>query len=54
MIERTTHSENFTIVDNSYLKDTRLSLKAKGLFTVMLSVSPSWEFSISDLQSRPV
>lgn len=51
MIERTTHSENFTIVDNSYLKDTRLSLKAKGLFTVMLSVSPSWEFSISGFAS---
>ena len=40
---------DFTVVDNSYLRDKRLSLKAQGLFTVMLSNPDDWNYSINGL-----
>lgn len=41
--------EKFTILYNSMITDRRLSLKAKGLFAVMMSRPDDWEFSVSGL-----
>lgn len=35
-------NENFTIVDNDYLKDKNLSFKAKGILTYFLSLPGDW------------
>lgn len=40
---------NFTVIDNGIFKDRELSLKAKGLLCLMLSVPDNWTFSISGL-----
>ncbi|MCD8382816.1 MAG: helix-turn-helix domain-containing protein [Clostridiales bacterium] len=49
MIERADHRGGFTVIDNGLLRDVRLSLKAKGLLCIMLSMSDSWEFSMRGL-----
>lgn len=41
--------ENFTVVSNHHLKDKTLSLKAKGLLTVMLSLPNEWDYSMRGL-----
>lgn len=46
---RTAKHRNFTVVDNRYLKNPGLSLKAKGLMTILLSLPDQWNFSISGL-----
>ena len=38
-VERT---KNYTVMANYHLKDKRLSLKAKGLLSVMLSLPDDW------------
>lgn len=43
--------ESFTVLYNSMITDKRLSLKAKGLFAVMMSRPDNWEFSVSGLAS---
>ncbi len=48
-VTRVEKNRDFTTVNNSYLRDGRLSLKAKGLFTIMLSLPDDWAFSISGL-----
>jgi len=48
-VTRSEKNSDFTIVNNSYLRDKRLSLKAKGLFTIMLYLPDDWDFSISGL-----
>ena len=48
-IYRTDKKGNYTIVDNTYLRDSRLSLKTKGLFTIILSLPDDWDFSIGGL-----
>lgn len=35
-------NENFTIIDNDYLKDENLSFKAKGILTYFLSLPGDW------------
>lgn len=50
-IERVTKDRNYTQIDNRYLHDTRLSLKAIGLFTLILSLPESWEFSIAGIRT---
>lgn len=40
---------NFTTISNVHLRDQRLTLKAKGLFTMVLSLSDDWKYSISGL-----
>ena len=41
---------NYTIVSNYFLQDKRLSLKAKGLLALMLSLPDDWEYSIKGLE----
>lgn len=40
---------NFSIVSNAIIRDTNLSLKARGLFILMLSLPERWEFSVRGL-----
>ena len=40
---------NYTVVPNQYLRDNSLSLKAKGLMTLIISLPESWDFSVRGL-----
>lgn len=48
-VVRAEKNSNYTVVDNFYLRDKRLSLKTKGLFTIMLSLPDDWDYSINGL-----
>ena len=48
---RVVKNKNYTTVSNVHLKDINLSLKAKGLLTVMLSLPDDWDYSIAGLIS---
>lgn len=37
--------QNFTVISNDIFKDTKLSMKAKGLLATMLSLPSDWDFS---------
>lgn len=41
--------KGFTIIPNDYLKDKKLSLKSKGLLTIMYSLPNEWDYSINGL-----
>lgn len=41
--------KGFTIIPNEYLKDKHISLKAKGLLSVMYSLPNDWDFSMNGL-----
>ena len=49
MIFRTNKITNYTKIDNRYLEDKNISLKAKGLLTLMLSLPDNWKFNINGL-----
>lgn len=49
MIIRVNKTKDYTVMSNYHLKDKNLSLKAKGLLSVMLSLPDNWEYSISGL-----
>lgn len=40
---------NFTRIPNDYLRDTKISLRAKGLLAQLLSHSPGWAVSVRNL-----
>lgn len=42
-------TKDFTVMSNHHLKDKRLSLKAKGLMSLMLSLPENWDFSKNGL-----
>lgn len=44
-------SENYTIMSNYHLQDNNLSLKAKGLLSVMLSLPADWNYSSRGLST---
>ena len=48
-VMRVEKTSNFTIMANYHLKDNRLSLKAKGLLSVMLSLPAEWDFTLKGL-----
>lgn len=41
--------KNFTIVPNEYIRDKRISLKSKGLLSVMYSLPNDWDFTMAGL-----
>ena len=47
-VERT---KDYTVMSNHHLKDKRLSLKAKGLLSQMLSLPEDWDYTLSGLAS---
>ena len=46
---RVERNKNFTVMANYHLKDKRLSLKAKGLLSVMLSLPDDWNYNMKGL-----
>lgn len=46
---RVEKNANFTVMSNTHLKDRRLSFKAKGLLSVILSLPPDWDYTITGL-----
>lgn len=46
---RVAKTKDYTVMSNYHLKDRRLSLKAKGLLTVMLSLPDSWNYTLHGL-----
>lgn len=48
-IFRVNKDANYTTISNYHLRDKRLSLKAKGLLTVMLSLPDDWDYSAAGL-----
>lgn len=42
-------TNNFTVMSNFHFKEKRMSLKAKGLLSLMLSLPDDWNYSISGL-----
>ena len=51
-IIRVAHERDFTIITNAALRDTSLSLKAKGLLALMLSEHDGWNFTIKGLSTK--
>lgn len=43
---------NYTVLDNTFLKDVRLSWKAKGLFAYILSLPEDWKIYTTELQNH--
>ena len=48
-VYRVEKTSNFTIMSNRHLQDRRLSLKAKGLLSYMLSLPDDWDYSVRGL-----
>lgn len=48
-IMRVEKTGNYTVMSNHHLRDHRLSLKAKGLLSVMLSLPAEWDFTLAGL-----
>ena len=46
---RVEKNKNYTVMSNYHLRDKRLSLKAKGLLSYMLSLPEDWDYSIKGL-----
>jgi hypothetical protein len=44
--------KNFTVLDNTFIKDTRLSWKAKGLMTYLLSLPDDWTIHLSEIEKH--
>lgn len=51
MIFRAEKTKNYTVMSNYHLRDNNLSLKAKGLMSLLLSLPDDWDFSINGLLS---
>jgi len=45
-IEKT---KDYTVMSNYHLRDRKLTLKAKGLISLMLSLPESWDYSLAGL-----
>ena len=43
---------DFVQVSNSFLRDDRISFKAKGLFSYMFSMSDNWNFTIRSIATQ--
>lgn len=48
-VMRVQKNSNYTVMANHHLRDTRLSLKAKGLLSVMLSLPADWDYTLAGL-----
>ena len=50
-ILRTVKNKNYTCMGNYHLRDKNLSLKAKGMLSIMLSLPDNWDYSAKGLES---
>ena len=46
---RVEKTRNYTVMSNQHLRDKRLSLKAKGLLSLMLSLPEDWDYTTKGL-----
>lgn len=46
---RISKNKNFTVMSNYHFKEKNMSLKAKGLLSLMLSLPDTWDYSVSGL-----
>lgn len=46
-----TRAGNFTVISNTFIRDNRLSFKAKGLLATMISLPDNWCYSVSGLET---
>lgn len=51
MICRVIKNNDYTVMSNYHLRDNNLSLKAKGLLSVVLSLPQNWNYSVAGLVS---
>lgn len=50
VVFRVVKTKNYTMMSNQHLKDKRLTLKAKGLMSVMLSLPENWDYTLRGLR----
>ncbi len=50
-IVRIEKNSDFTVINYFYLRDKSISLKAKGLLSIILSLPDDWEYSVAGLAS---
>ena len=50
-IIRVERTKNFTVMSNHHFKNKKLSLKAKGLLSLMLSLPDDWNYSMKGLET---
>lgn len=48
-IMRVHKSKNFTVMSNHHFRERKMSLKAKGLLSLMLSLPDDWDYSVAGL-----
>ena len=48
-IFRVEKNKNYTVMSNHHLRDTSLSLKAKGLLSQILSLPEEWDYTLQGL-----
>ena len=46
---KTKKETNYTVLDNTFIQDTRLSWKAKGVMTYLLSLPDDWVIHLSEI-----
>ena len=46
---RVNKNKNYTVMSNHHLRDKDLSLKAKGLLSIMLSLPDDWDYTVAGL-----
>ena len=44
--------KNYTVIDNTFIRDTRISWKAKGLMTYFLSLPDDWGIHLSEVEKH--
>ena len=49
MIFRVNKTKNYTVMSNAHLREKSMTLRAKGLLSVMLSLPENWDYSIAGL-----
>ena len=50
MVFRVNKTTDYTVISNYHLKDKNLSLKAKGMLSLMLSLPDDWDYSVRGLE----
>ena len=49
MVVRVYKTNNYTVMSNYHLREKEMSLRAKGLLSLMLSLPDDWSYSIAGL-----
>lgn len=52
LIKKAKHTENFTIVGNGLIRDSRMSIEARGILIYLISLPTDWVIRKTDLQKK--